>query len=200
MNGRNGQAFAKANQVSLDPGGILDRRTLILGEVNTGKTTLCGRMLEALVRETGPDRICVVDLAPVIPVHLARKIGRSNIGGRMRLPDRQGLLYLPGEIEPPRLISETEAQALAAAHRNLVEIGRIFEIFTLSKRDILFVNDISLHLQAGGLAALTAWLALAGTVVANGYYGRSLGLGRISIRERRGMEVLSEFFDRVIHL
>ena len=118
----------------------------------------------------------------------------------MSLPDRQGLLYLPGELEPPRLTSDTEDQALAAAQRNQDEIGRIFQIFTLSKRDILFVNDISMHLQAGGHAALAAWLAQARTVVANGYYGRALGPGRLSTRERRGMELLSEFFDRVIHL
>ena len=174
---------------------FLKQRTLIVGDVNTGKTTLTGRMLRQAVDATGPDRICIVDLSPTISAESVR-----NIGGRLAPPGDENVLYLTDIIRPPRLSTHTEEEAEAVARRNKRIIEPLFEAFAAGGRDVLFVNDVSLYLQAGRPDHLTTWLSRAETVVANGYHGRSLGRGRLSQTEHRRMERLMAFFDRVIRL
>jgi hypothetical protein len=63
---------------------------------------------------------------------------------------------------------------------------------------VLIINDVSIYLQAGELDKLLSLLNSTPTVIMNGYFGRSLGGGRLGERERENMKALQEKCDKVI--
>lgn len=175
----------------------LGRKTLILGDVNTGKTTLSRGVLEALCRQGFGGRTAVVDMAPEIPETLARARGIPGAGGRLIPPEGCGVLYLGGWLEPPRLSSNSEEEAMQKARRNRREIEGLLRRLDSEPREILLVNDVSLYLQAGGSEAFIPRLERPDTVVANGYWGERLGGGLLSGCERSEMQSLRDYFDRM---
>ena len=178
-------------------GDCIGRKLLILGDVNTGKTTLARALLEDLChRGLGP-RIAVADFAPRIPAALARAKGLAGVGGDLRPPTGAGVRYLADHLDPPRLSSATDTEAAAKARANLHVIERLLQEFDAEPRDILFVNDVTLYLQAGTADGLIARLARADTVVANGYRGERLGAGELTRRERAETDRLAAWFATV---
>ncbi len=167
--------------------------TLIVGEVNTGKTTLSAKILESLCAHGLASRIAVVDLAPEIPEDLATGKKVKGAGGKLIPPSMTEVIYLSARLVPPRLSSASEEEeALAKAAENARKIDRLFRDFNGFDRDILFVNDVSVYLHAARAEKLIGQMSKASTLVANGYYGRKLGGGAISEAERREMDVLIE--------
>ncbi|MBW2062687.1 MAG: hypothetical protein JRI95_14160 [Deltaproteobacteria bacterium] len=179
---------------------FLGKRTLILGEVNTGKTRLCKGILDEFCVHLLGRSIIVLDLAPEIPKEATQGKGLEGIGGRLLPDEEQGVLYLKADIRPPRLSSGSEQEAMLIASQNVPIIDDLFQVFIQSPRDILFINDLSLYLQAGSADRVAKHLDQAQTVVANGYYGQRLGSGQLSKREAKEMEVMIEFFDSIIRL
>ena len=174
----------------------LNRKTLILGDVNTGKTTLTREVLEALCRRDLGERIAVVDMAPEIPEELARQRGLSGVGGKLVPTEGQGILYLGGHFEPPRLSSKTEEEAMEKARQNQ-RIGEgLFRKLDGQSRAILLINDVSIYLQAGTVENLTRWLDQAVTVIANGYWGKRLGGGTLTERESAETANLKAYFEQ----
>ena len=174
----------------------LSRKTLILGDVNTGKTTLTKKVLEALYRRNLGGRIAIVDMAPEIPEKLAREKGLPGIGGKLTPPEGHDILYLGGHFEPPRLSSKTEEEAMEKARQNRRLSEGLFRKIDGQSRDILLVNDVSIYLQAGTAENLTRWLDQAATVIANGYWGKRLGRGTLTERERTETAKLKTYFER----
>ncbi len=167
----------------------LGKWTLIVGDVNTGKTTLTARFLAAMCAGGLAPRIAVVDLAPEIPAGLALKKALRGAGGHL-IPPVRGVTYLGTILPPPRLSSKSEEEAVAKAGENRGKIEALFAAFSASGRDILFINDLTLYLQAGTAEKFLEMTKTAETVVANGYYGKKLGGGAMSERERRETEAL----------
>ena len=93
----------------------LGKKTLIVGDVNTGKTTRCREILEDFCRQGLGERIAVIDLAPEIPEEILRDRGLKGVGGRLLPPDGSGVVYLHVPIIAPRLTSATEGEALEKA-------------------------------------------------------------------------------------
>ena len=174
----------------------LSRKTLILGDVNTGKTTLTRKVLEALCRRDLGGRIAIVDMAPEIPEKLAKEKGLPGVGGKLTPPERHDILYMGGHFEPPRLSSKTEEEAMEKAGKNRRIIEGLFRKLNLQSRDILLVNDVSMYLQAGTTENLTRWLDQAVTVIANGYWGKRLGGGTLTERERTETAKLKTYFEQ----
>lgn len=172
----------------------LDKKTLILGDVNSGKTTLCREILEDFCRQGLGGRIAVVDLAPEIPEEILRSRGLKGVGGRLLPPAGSGVVYLHVPVIAPRLTSATEQEALEKARRNRELIEGVFRQVEALGRDILLVNDVSLYLQAGDPERLAGLLDRAATAVVNGYFGRTLGPGELSRREREAMEKIAAWF------
>lgn len=172
----------------------LDKKTLIVGDVNSGKTTLCREILEDFCRQGLGGRIIVIDLAPEIPEDVVRERGLMGIGGRLPPPAGSGVAYLHVPVIAPRLTSATEMEALNKAQRNREMIEGFFRQAEALGRDILFVNDVSLYLQAGDPERLAGFLDRAATAVVNGYFGETLGPGELSRRERGAMEWLAGWF------
>lgn len=172
----------------------LDKKTLILGDVNSGKTTLTREILDGFCRQGLGGRIAVMDFAPEIPEEVLRRRGLAGVGGRLEPPGGCGAATLHAAIVAPRLTSSSEEEAMEKAGRNRKVIEGLFHRFESLERDILFINDASLYLQAGELDRITGLLEKTGTVVVNGYFGEKLGRGELSRREREAMEGLSAWF------
>ncbi len=176
---------------------FLNRFTLIIGEVNSGKTTLTQRILETYCLDAG-DEVAVVDLAPVIPPSAFK--GNRGIGGTLRVPENPGVRYFHCPLHAPRLQGKSEQDALDLATENMRRIELLFDQALARKTHALFINDCSLYLHAGNVEKLIRWIRSAKTTIVNGYYGKALGPGILSAREREGMEELLRHCDRVIRL
>ncbi len=187
-----------SNDNSLSATALRNRFTLIIGEVNTGKTTITQSILDAFCAVEN-EKIAVVDLAPhSLPSHPGG--GSSGVGGRMRNLENKHVRYLHGSLHAPRLEAEDESEAVILAKQNAKMIESLFEQALKEEPDAFFVNDCSLYLHAGKPDKMLTWLRSVKTAVVNGYYGDSLGGGALSERERAGMDQLIQKCDRVIHL
>lgn len=177
---------------ALDAADALGRKLLIVGDVNTGKTTLARTLLrDWCARGLGP-RIAVLDLAPTIPPAIAQARGVRGVGGTLDVDASCGAACARPVLQAPRLTSSTEAEAVAKAADNLRRVEQAWQ--ALPVRDILFINDISMVVQAGRASDLVARLAPLQTVIANGYLGERLGGGELTRHERSQMEELRDWF------
>ncbi len=176
----------------------LGKWTLILGEVNTGKTSLCRSILQEMLRRGLAGRIAIIDLAPEIPETVMVNRKMKGIGGKLLPPERESVIYLSVPLVPPRLSSKTEQEAIEMAQQNALKIMNLFKEYNLLPRDVLFVNDISLALQAETAENLVKLMEKAETLVANGYYGEKLGSSILSQRERQEMDSLKKYFHQIV--
>ena len=173
----------------------LGKRILVIGDVNTGKTTLCKRWLSELCQQGLGARIALIDMAPTISHELALKRGIVGAGGELRAPKGSQVLDLRAHLEPPRLSSSSESEALEKAERNAQLIDAILRQLE-PQRDILFINDVTLFLQARNAASLieAAGFDTRTTLVVNGYRGERLGGGALTRHETAEMSELEKVF------
>lgn len=165
------------------------QRTLILGDVNTGKTRATIAILSRWLAGDPVPLMTVLDLAPE---------ALRGIGGRLKLPAEFRGRYLTPAIVAPRLTGRTadEISRLAAANARRAE--PLLEEIIAQPHPILIINDASLYLQAGDYARLVAVLDSADTVLVNAYYGSSFADHPISRRERRLTDRLVSDCDQII--
>ena len=177
---------------------LIGTKTLIVGDVGTGKTVLTRRLLlEAVDQVDGV--ITVLDFAPP-----AQKVKGVDVGGYLLEDDHPQIRCLYSRlIKTPRLSAEDghEVVRLASCNREITE--SLIAKFLDSPTDTLFINDASIHLQQGNLRELLDAIGVASTVVANGYMGSTLrpdhGSG-VSERESLQLRQLAAKMDRVIEL
>jgi hypothetical protein len=168
-----------------------DRRTLIIGDVNTGKTRLTEHVLACWVAQVRSKEITVLDFAPET---------QESIGGRIQLPaDFQGVV-LATPIVPPRLRGRDEDEADTLAQANAAAIENLLRDARLANSSILVINDVTLYLQAGQYDHLWAVIQPVATVLINAYYGHSFPDYHLSRRERQLTDRLIQDCDRVIRL
>lgn len=173
------------------------RFILIVGEVNSGKTTYTARLLQAyLLRFSEP--VAVVDLAPRLPQKSNHPAFHPGIGGRLPVPEFSRVHRFAAELAAPRLQAASLEERWHLAEENAKRIASLFAQVTPSRFSTVFVNDVSLFLQAGSVENLLEWLDRFSTRVVNGYYGVSLGTDVFSARERLGMEQLMRRCDRLV--
>ena len=180
------------------PADLLGKKLLVMGDINAGKTTLCRQWLARLCAQGQGGRIVVLDLAPDIPPALAQARGLAGAGGYLLPPPDSDVLDLRTHLHAPRLSSATEAEAEEKAAENARAIEALFDQLppSGSGRDVLFINDVTLYLQAGFAADLLGNLGKADftTLVVNGYWGQRLGDSALSRREREQTQRLREHF------
>lgn len=167
----------------------LNKRTLILGDVKSGKTARTQKILREFIQAGYTEKIAVIDMAPD-PV--------GGIGGKMTPPAETSLLYLTTSIAAPRLTGVDEAHAHRLAVQNARAIEALFDALERRPREILFINDASLYLQAGELETLLKTLNIASTQIMNAYYGSSFPDSVLTRRERRLTEDLMKSCHRII--
>lgn len=167
------------------------KRSLIRGEVKTGKTILVSRLVFQFMAE-GYSGLVVMDLAPEV-LH--------GVGGKMPLPPPTGgLRVISPWIAAPRLSGGSPQEVERLAQANGAVIDQVLTDYQAAPGQVLFINDVSLYLQSREPEALLTVLAATPTVVMNGYQGFSLGRDDFSKREARRMERLAAFCDLVIDL
>jgi hypothetical protein len=168
-----------------------NQRTLIIGDVNTGKTRATVAILKHWIAINPTPLITVLDLAPE-PVR--------GIGGRLTLPANFAGRYLFADFVPPRLTGRNtdEITLLAAANARTAE--RLFEAVLKDPHPTLVINDASLYLQAGDYDRLMALMTSAATVLINAYYGERFKAYSISSRERQLTEQLIKDCDQVLRM
>jgi hypothetical protein len=170
-------------------GHYLNRRTIIVGDVNSGKTTLTTGILEHFLNAGYGPQIAVLDLSPK-PV--------QGIGGKLSLASDTSVLYLTAHIHAPRLMGTDAAHTLRLAEENARTIETLFEKFTCQPRDILFVNDATLYLQSGSLTLFLETLSVSSTHIINCYYGHTFADSELTQRERELTDTLITWSDEVI--
>lgn len=176
---------------------LIGKRTLIKGDVGTGKTRLTENFLLAAVNFFPPGHITVIDLAPQ-----RRVVGEIWVGGTISVPNE--IRYLrPSMVWAPRLDGKTKEDIIRLANENAESIEKLLDFFIKSPSPILFMNDLTLYLHAGSLEKLLKIIKLAETFVGNAYEGRGLredkGSG-ISEREWLLVKQLEGFMDIIIDL
>lgn len=180
---------------------LVTTKTLITGEVNTGKTTLTGKLAECVYARGNHPNILVLDMAPTIPDALQPKTGRGRVSGFVTFSGMHNAAIFKGGLVPPRMMGTSAAHTLELAERNQKRIdswlrqARLQPVF-----DVLIVNDLSMYLQTGEARTLEVFIDRFPTVIANGYMGKTLGKGELSAHEREEMDRLCGFFDRRRHL
>lgn len=156
--------------------------------MNTEKTAYLAEILTRFLEE-GETNLTVIDMAPE---------SIKGIGGKMSRDGINSLRYYTARIVAPRLVGRTVDEVEMLAKENARLIDGIFIEYLKNPSKVLFINDISLYLQAGDLDKLLSFLSATPTVIMNGYYGSSLGGGKLGRRERQNMKVLQKRCDRVI--
>ncbi|GAU09194.1 hypothetical protein [Desulfoplanes formicivorans] len=183
------------------PARLMGRRTLITGEVNTGKTTLTGRWADMLWAYLDTPRLTVVDMAPTIPVNLQKRTGSQGIGGFVTFSSAIPDLVFRNGILPPRLMGLSQEHVLTLARKNQKRIETWFAAVLAAPRpDLLVINDMSIYLQAGRIKNLRAVMQHAHTVIANGYQGQTLGTDELSRTESCAMEKITAIFQNYVRL
>ena len=170
---------------------LLHHRTLVLGEVNSGKTALTQKILHAFTDAGRAADILLLDLAPD-PV--------KGIGGKITLPFHSDIVYLTAHVVAPRLTGTTDADIDRLARQNATRIEKLFEDTRAALKPILFINDASLYLHAGKPERLFDLIQQTRTVVINAYYGQTFADSAFSRKERRRVEALRLHCDRIIEL
>ena len=180
---------------------LITTRTLITGEVNTGKTTLTGKLAECVYDRDPPSNLLVLDMAPSIPDALQPKTGRGRISGFITFPSMHNATVFKEGLVPPRMMGTSAAHTQELAKRNQQRIDSwLKQARTYPPFDVLIINDLSMYLQAGEARTLEVFIDTFPTVIANGYLGKTLGKGKLSAHEREEMDRLCGFFDRRMHL
>ena len=154
---------------------FLGRKTLIVGDVNSGKTRYSLQILNAFLES-----------------------GMTDIAGKMIPPESPGILYFSADISAPRLTGRDKEEILNLARRNACTIERLLDAYLVQPRDILFINDITLYLHAGSIEKILTVIGLSSTAVINAYYGSTLSNMPLSAEERICVEHLMNCLDRII--
>ena len=169
----------------------MNRRTVIVGDVNSGKTVLTLKILNCFLKAGYAEKIAVIDLAPD---------KTQGIGGKLTVPQDQSLLYLTTSIAAPRLTGRDDDHIRQLAEKNAVAIENLFKKILSEKRNILFINDATLYLQAGDFERFTQLLDTASTQIINVYYGHMFPHSRLTDREKRLTQRLIKTCSQIIHM
>jgi len=184
----------------IDAADFLNRFTLIVGDINSGKTTLTDAILDSFYRNIG-GVVTVVDLAPEIRTYNSgERDATVAVGGRLKVPVSKTVRYYHDRIHAPRLRARDENEARKLAAENARTIDALFSEAAKKKSDAIFVNDCSLYLHFGRASELLKLIRSSPTSVVNGYFGRFFSDSSISIHERQEMGILIDHCDRLIRL
>ena len=178
----------------------LGKKTLILGDVGRGKTRLTVRLLEEAIELGFAKKITVIDMAP-----RTFEVDGRKIGGKLsEFTDITKARYLaPDRVEMPRMSARSGEELLNLVEKNRVKIRALLDNCLADMTPIIFVNDISIYLQSGGIEPILFIVRKAKTFIANGYYGETIRekyATGVSETERKLMNILAENVDVVIKL
>jgi hypothetical protein len=160
---------------------IIGKRVIITGEVGVGKTRLLASLIDEAASESGLS-VVVLDLAP------EARLGSEIIGASVKTYARKLHLvkYLrPDTLYAPRLQGRSREEVLDLAAKNALTIKPLLISITSNPPDALFIDDLTIYLQAGDIEPLTKLIGITRTFIATAYKGKRLlndkgsGLSRV---------------------
>ena len=188
----------QANIQQLSVSEVLNKRTLIIGELASGKTLLTLKLTLNLVNNGYGKHITVLDFAP-------KKIG--NIGGKFLdfgfNPSRVFAYLTPLKVYTPRISAKSPQELLSLAVKNKENIEKIIFKYLANPTEILVINDLTLYFHAGSLELIDECIMLSKTFIANAYYGHELSFNHgtgVSAKERSLVIELMKYMDNIIVL
>lgn len=168
---------------------FLGKKTLLIGEVGTGKTLFLVEFLKFLVENGYSDEVTIIDMAPV-RIH--------GVGGSISEYTDLVLYvrYLKSEkVWAPRLMGRNKEEVLRFAEENRRNIEPLITTYLSNPTRILLVNDLTIYLHAGDISRIIELIDVAETFMATAYEGVRLeddkGSG-ITDKERRSLSILKE--------
>ncbi len=178
----------------LDFKNYVGHRTLLYGEVNSGKTYYTAKFVQYLleIKIVNPKNISILDFAPKLAYFKNLKIG-GRIQDYYENSIKCNNINFKGEIIPPRLKANNKKEMYNNICHNFNKIYEIIEIYNNSPTPVLIINDISLYLHLGSNKYLIDTINKSNTFFGNSYYGSSISskFSRlISIKEKRKVESL----------
>ena len=168
---------------------FLNKRTLIIGDVNSGKTERTFQLLRLFLKAGYAKKISLLDLAPG---------SIDGIGRKMTPPPDKDIIYLTSSISAPRLSGKDEYHTMKLAKENAKTIEKLFVKLHQQRREILFVNDVTLYFHAGHFKRLLEILNNFSTQIINAYYGKSFADSELTRREKKLTQDLMKICDHVI--
>lgn len=196
------------------------RRTLFIGEVNTGKSSLLRNLIAECVayapaqeatkpsqdlhggkRDEVTRKVAVIDLGPDFVLPSGKKLGaKLELSGR--LADKTHY-YRPDNLHAPRAMARSREEVISLAESNRSSIDKSLDSVLNKNYLTVFVNDITLYFQCGRADRMVQLAKKSQTFIANAYKGRSLlddkGSG-ISQHEAVELERFSSKMNSVISL
>lgn len=180
---------------------FLGKQVLIVGDVGSGKTLLTANLLDQAVDMGYCQQITVIDLAPP-----KMEFHRMQIGGILAEVTKavSEVRYLkPKEVKAPRAMARNAEELVRLIKFNKRVIDLVLKKFLLKPTPLLFINDVSIYLQAWGIEKILLAMNKSQTFIANGYFGKRLeadfGTG-ISMKEHMMMRRLMQVMDVTIRL
>lgn len=171
---------------------FLGRKTLLTGDVGSGKTRFLVEFLKFLIENGYSDDVTIIDIAPS-RIH--------GVGGAIREYTEHVLMvrYLRGErIWAPRLIGKNREEILKYAEENRISIEPLIDMYLSNPTKILLVNDLTIYLHAGDVTRIIELIHIAETFMATAYEGEKLKDDKnsgITERERKLLDILKEKVD-----
>ena len=184
--------------MSFSPGleKVLGKRTLIIGEMGSGKTRLLGQLLDQLIEMGLGEEVTLIEMAPglITAGRLLEDYTKNVFKVR----------YLkPWIIIPPRLMGKNPEEVIRYARFNHLALKPLIEEYLEKPSRILLINDLTIYLHDGDLNDIEKVIKAAETFIATAYEGERLsddkGSG-ITERERRSLNALKKIVDQVIKL
>jgi hypothetical protein len=175
----------------LSVGNYLNRKTLIMGPVNSGKTRLTATLLNTMYAAGWGRRIVVLDLAPDMV---------QGIGGKLDPRGYDGVCWLTCPLKPPRLSGRDSVEMQNLAEMNAQAIEPLLDRVLAVRRTVLVINDASMYLQAGSLRRFKSVAAAYPSAVMNAYHGDSFIKAPFTEIEHLRVENLARWCDRALRL
>lgn len=180
---------------SIDIKELLKKKTLIVGDVATGKTKLTSFIIKEMINEGMKNDITIIDMAP------ERK---GKVGGKIRdFIDVNNLRYYTFKALGPRSNAKDEKTLYRIAEMNRKNIEVFFEVYKKQPTKILVINDLTIYLHAGSLERIFEIINLAETFIGNAYKGsffENSVFKDFNEKEKEVLKMVEKFMDIVIEL
>jgi DNA replication protein DnaC len=153
--------------LKLNINNILRKRTLIVGDIGSGKTKLTAQIVKNLIDKGFSSEITVIDMAP------QRK---GIIGGKIsEYIDIKTIRYLNAEnVQGPRITAKTTEELFTIAENNKRIIEPLLNHYLNNPTEILVINDLTLYLHKGSPIKIIQCITKSKTFVGNAYQGTKL--------------------------
>jgi hypothetical protein len=181
--------------------GLIGKKVLVEGEVGSGKTTYLSGLIGEALEIAGLGEVVVIDMAP-----RRHRVGKRNVGGQLRIPKEAAnrvTYFSPSWVRAPRIEGKNEREVVELANENAAGLAEILQVALTCKRKMLFINDLTIYLQAGDIGLLSEVIDGAVTFVGTAYRGELLsddkGSG-ITSREAALLERVEGLMDMIIVL